>query len=110
MDDTACQDVELAGRKDVTSRLVEVGVDAVQVDGPQGHAWRGHPRWDGHDVAMRLMEDNKGERKGWARDGRYAYHKLQEIAEASEDKRNVRVLDEYTWQDRVWRDRVKKSL
>ena len=64
MDDTACRDVELAGRKDVTSRLVEVGVDAVQVDGPQVHAWRGHPRWDGHDVAMRLIEDNKGERKG----------------------------------------------
>jgi len=90
MDDTACQDVELAGRKDVTSRLVEVGVDAVQVDGPQGHARWGHPRRDGHDVAMR--------------------HKLQEFAEASEDKRNVRVLDEYTWQDRVWRDREKKSL
>lgn len=48
--------------------------------------------------------------KVWARDGRYAYHKLQEFAEASEDKRNVRVLDEYTWQDRVWRDRVKKRL
>jgi hypothetical protein len=62
MDDTACQDVELAGRKDVTSRLVGVGVDAVQVDGPQGHARWGHPRRDGHDVAMRLMEDNKGER------------------------------------------------
>jgi hypothetical protein len=65
MDDTACQDVELAGRKDVTSRLVEVGVDVVQVDAPQGHAWWGHPLWDGDDVAMRLIEEDiKGERKG----------------------------------------------
>jgi hypothetical protein len=57
MDDTACQDVESAGRKDVTSTLAEV--DVVPVDGPQGHACRGHPRWDGQGVAMRLIEDKK---------------------------------------------------
>jgi hypothetical protein len=59
MDDTAYQDVELAGRKDVISTSAEV--DAVQVDGPQGHACRGHPRWDGQGVAMRLIEDKKSE-------------------------------------------------
>ena len=59
MDDKACQDVELAYRKGVPSS-VEASVGAVEVDAPQGHAWWGHPRWDGRDEATRLIEDNKG--------------------------------------------------
>ena len=63
--DTAYQDEVLASRtQDVTSKLgaVVVSVDAVGVDAPQGHAWPGHPWWDGH-VAMRLIEDKKSVRK-----------------------------------------------
>jgi hypothetical protein len=45
----------------------------------------------------------------WVGAGRHAYHKLHEFAEVFEDKRNVRVLDEDTWQDLVWRDMAKKD-
>jgi hypothetical protein len=44
-------------------------VDAVQVDGPQGHPCRGHLRWDGQGVAMRLIEDKRvrnGLCRSWA--------------------------------------------
>jgi hypothetical protein len=44
MGDKACQDVELARRKDVSSRVVDVSVGAVEVDALQGHAGRGHPQ------------------------------------------------------------------
>lgn len=87
--DTACRGVVLVSKtQDVASKRGMVCVHAVDVDALQCHARRGHPPWDGQDAAM--------------------HHKLQAFAEPSENKRDVGVLGGYTWQDRVWRDRVKK--
>lgn len=69
--DKACQGVALVSRmQDVASKRVMACVDAVDVDGLQCHARRGHPPWDGQDVAMHLKEDKRSETvwqgKRWA--------------------------------------------
>jgi hypothetical protein len=48
--------------------------------------------------------------KAWAWDGRYTYQKLQLVAEAVENRQKERILDGYTWQNQVWRDKVKSQL
>lgn len=55
-----------------------------------------------------MTKEVKGE--AWAWDGRYTYQKSQWVAEAFENRQKGRILDGHTWQNQVWRDKVKSQL
>ena len=91
----------VSSMRDVVCKLV-VGVDVVDVGGPQARASREHLEMGGHDVATRLMEVAKRVDEGLGkRYGRSTYLKLQSPEEAFAGSLQAEDLDDDTWQNQV---------